>query len=334
MPSSSFTPPPHTHNIFVDSLGTSHHAPWLYSLPRSFIPPCDLSPQVKNNSKKENLICILAHSLERGQTLSSLPLQYNWVLSPCTTVKPPIVERCTWASSSYSTRDPFDDFLSRLSLFWGVYGGVRVGAGVVAEAFHVPLSQQCVCTHRYHHKSGFFALYSQREQRSRVSSWFLATRQTLNTPQLQQDHRLGKALGGSLDQGHQHGLRWQHVPLAVAQPTGVNMASGCSVCLSGVCGLWYVQYWGLDCQWRAVHWWLWRNDEWLDLGDPSMWMNSSLDRLIMEVNSRSLVGGSRPWCCVGRPGGVLPCPGPFLCSLPLLPVHHEARYFLLPWRHP
>lgn len=92
--------------------------------------------------------------------------------------------------------------------------------------------------------------------------------------------------------------------------------------------MWHVlhslMYWGLDCQWRAIHWWLWRNGKWLDLGDPSMWMNSSLDRLITEVNSRSLVGGSRPWCLVGRPVEALPCPGPFLCFLPLLPVHHEG----------
>lgn len=79
--------------------------------------------------------------------------------------------------------------------------------GIVTEAFHIPLSQLCICRHRYHSKNGFLALYSQWDR----ESWFLVTAQPANiAPGCRRTADTDKGLRGSPVYGHQHGFRKQH----------------------------------------------------------------------------------------------------------------------------
>lgn len=44
--------------------------------------------------------------------------------------------------------------------YYLLWGEVEGGVGIITEAFHVPLSHLCTCSHQYHCKSSFLALYS------------------------------------------------------------------------------------------------------------------------------------------------------------------------------
>lgn len=66
-----------------------------------------------------------------------------------------------------------DSFLSELLLFGGGYCGMMVG--VVTEALYDSPSQLWVCSHPWHWKRSFCALYSKQQHRSWMSTWFLAT---------------------------------------------------------------------------------------------------------------------------------------------------------------
>ena len=102
--------------------------------------------------------------------------------------------------------------------------------------FHAPLSQLCIWNHQYQCKSSFLALSTRKEHGSWASTWFQATAQTRNTALscCKNMERSDKALGGSLDCGHPHDLKWQGSLLtsirlpAPTRPTDINMAMDCS----------------------------------------------------------------------------------------------------------
>lgn len=82
--------------------------------------------------------------------------------------------------------------------------------------YYVPLSQLCVCSHRYHSKSSFLAFYSQWEHGFWASTLFLKTAWTTDI------HMVSSI---SMCQGPLLGLWWQYsLPSAEAQPR-TSMAS-------------------------------------------------------------------------------------------------------------
>lgn len=104
------------------------------------------------------------------------------------------------------------------------------------EALYIPLSQVSVCSHQNHGKNSFLALYSQQENGSWTSWWFLVTVQTIDiySPASARAMDLSVVSDGSTDQEHQYGFRWQQRPRTFTWPSvvtwarNINTAHDCS----------------------------------------------------------------------------------------------------------
>jgi hypothetical protein len=131
------------HNIFIDFLGISHHASWLYSLPSpSMSAPTLLydPPKIKIIRQKVQFVLFI-YSLEHGQTLSGPSLKLTWVLPICTQSE--AVNCAELHLSPWHTSCKFSSVVPVQAVtLWGWGVGVRVA--VVTAAFHAPPSQPCV----------------------------------------------------------------------------------------------------------------------------------------------------------------------------------------------